>query len=423
MKKKILSSFALSLALCLTLGATACGDGGNKNNASMNNPAPSQPSGPVTPPVVDTYKGELSETSYVNRAAAQNAYLENEILGKATSVSSYYFQNQEMTEVELLDIKGDFIASGIITEEQISNVFKYLFCYMDSDTSEELQKIMYLLELTDLSYRYFTPEIEEGATLTGSYYDSVSKNTLSTGRVTVKTTMSMTMTTFGSIFGSEDTTQVINQSSTVYITPDAAYFKVTQKSSQDGQQMPEATADIYIVRSEEDPTKFIQAVKNEGYSEWELSYYPLTMEFPNIAPTDDQYLLCLLAASEFGLSDHSYFTKTSFGFTMNTAKEEKFMNDILSITTLSSFNTSMKDFLDSITLDFKDGSKSDFYVQNGAIGKYVYDISIDYYINGYENPYISQTMKGNNSYSNYGSTNVTVPQDVLEAIANASIIE
>ena len=417
MKKKVLSAFALSLALCLSLGATACGDGGNKNNASMNNPAPSQPTGPVTPPVVDTYKGELSETSYDSVNSAQNAYLENEILGKATSVSSYYFQDQEMAEEELLKVRGDFTASGIITEEQISSVIKYLLCYTDSDTSEELQKIMYLLELTDMSYRYFTPEIEEGETLTGSYYDSVADNTLSTGRVTVKTTMSITMAMYGEILGGEDTTQVINQSSTLYITPDAAYSKVTQKSSTDGQQAPDATAEMYVVRSEKDPTKFINAMKSTGETSWTVDYYPIEINFPKISTTDPEYLLCVLAASEFGLSDHSYFTKTAFGFTMNTDKEQQFMNDVMAATTISSLGMSGGDLLDTITLQFKEGSKTDFYVQNGALSKYAYDIAVDYLIKGHTDPYISQDMKGTNSYSNYGTTNVTVPQDVLEAIA------
>ncbi len=422
MKKKVFSAFALSLALCVTLGAFGCGEGGKSNAGMNNNPAPQQPTGPVTPPIVDNYTGELSESSYDSVNSAQNAYFENEILGKASSVTNYYFQDQEMTETELLKIKGDFIKGGI-TEDQISNIFKYMLSYTDDDASRELQKIMYLLELTDMTYRYFTPEVEEGTALTGSYYESVAENTLSTGSVTVKSTFSMTMIMDNTILGSEKMTMDIQQSSTLYITPDAAYSKVTQKSSIDGQPSPDITAEIYMVRSEDDPTKFIQATKNVGDTHWEVSYYPLTLEFPNIAPTDPEYLSCVLAFSEFGLSDHSYFTKTSFGFTMNTDKEQKFLRDIFSITTLSSLDMNMGELLDNVVLDFKDGSKTDFHIQNGALGKYAYDIAINYFISGYTTPYISQTMKGTSNFSNYGKTAVTIPADVADVIANSIIIE
>lgn len=416
MKKKMFSAFALSLALCVTLGAFGCGDGGKSNAGMNNNPAPSQPSGPVTPPVVDTYEGELSESSYDSLYSAQEAYIANEILGKATSISNYSFQDQEMSEEELLKIKGDFIKGGV-SEDQINGVIKFLLSYTDDDASRELQKIMYFLELKDITYRYFTPKVEEGATLTGSYYQSVADNTLSSGCVTVKSTFSMTMVMSNSILDSGEMTQVINQSGTIYITPDAAYSRVVQQSSTDGQQAPDATAEMYIVRSENDPTKFINAMKSTGETSWTVDYYPIEIEFPKISATDPEYLLCVLAASEFGLSDHSYFTKTAFGFTMNTDKEQQFMNDVMGATTISSLGMSGGDLLDTITLQFKEGSKTDFYVQNGALSKYAYDIAVDYLIKGHTDPYISQDMKGTNSYSNYGTTNVTVPQDVLEAIA------
>ena len=416
MKKKVFSAFALSLALCVTLGAFGCGDGGKSNNAGMNNnPAP-MPSGPVTPPVVDIYEGELSESSYDSLYSAQDAYIANEILGKATSISNYSFQDQEMTETELLKIKGDFIKGGV-SEDQINSVVKYLLSYTDDDASREMQKIMYFLEMTDTTYRYFTPKVEEGETLTNSYFDSVADNTLSSGCVTLKSTFSMTMVMNNSILGGEEMTQVINQSSTLYITPNAAYSRVVQQASMDGEQIPDSTAEMYIVRSEKDPTKFINAMKSAGETSWTVDYYPLEINFPKISATDPEYLLCVLAATEFGLSDHSYFTKTAFGFTMNTDKEQQFMNDVMSATTISSLGMNAGGLLDTITLQFKEGSKTDFYVQNGALSKYAYDISVDYFIKGHTDPYIKQDMKGTNNYSNYVQTEVTVPADVLNAIA------
>ncbi len=150
MKKTFASIILAAVSTATCLGLTACGGSGYS----------------------ETYTGTLSETEYATKQEAAQGFWETEIVADTTKYRFMgYRKEADMTEEEISALNlGESEAKPVAAEvggvsyyDKIANVTAHMIL--------ESRKL-YILDYNN-SFRYYSPEVEVGETLTASYLNSV----------------------------------------------------------------------------------------------------------------------------------------------------------------------------------------------------------------------------------------------------------
>lgn len=368
-KKKLLSVLiALVMAFSLCLSLAAC----DKGNYS------------------ETFAGTLSTQSYESQENAAKAFLNTEIASTETRVSyKESSKEKDLTEEEVTAMNLT-VESGTVekvekwqigysktetnsrtaedgSEEKLAYVTVYIVVIKiapDGDTTREVYE-----------YRYYVPLPEKGEALSRSYYDSVFDD----GKYK-NCTFTYTM---------KSTTKVmfIKQTMTVdykmYLTEDAVMIdaKVVMPSASDE---PSKSLTYYFVKdgSSVRGVKILNGVTSSAslYSEF------------GVSEISDLY------SSQMDDAIYSFFVKTDYGFKMNEDKLQDLFDNALEVAGTGS------------GIDFgKSSAKYEFYVAEGKLDHALCEVKVQCKYDGITMP-ITVTQKY--KYSDFGTTAVTVPDDV-----------
>ena len=367
MKKKNLLSVLITLILVFTLclSLTAC----DKGNYS------------------ETFEGTLSSNSYENQENAAKAFLNTEIASTETHVS-YKDSSKEK------DLTAEEVTAMNLTVEEgtVEKVEKWQISYSKTETNsktaddasgEKLAYVTVYIVVIKIApngdttketyeYRYYVPLPEKGEALSRSYYDSVFdddkyENCTFTYKMTSTSKMS-----------------IIKQTMTVeykmYLTADAVMIdaKVVMPSASNE---PSQSLTYYFVKDG-------RGVKILNGSTTSTTLYSAF----NVSEISDLY------TSQMEDAIYSFFIKTDYGFKMNEDKLSDLFDNALEIAGNGS------------GIDFgKSSAKYEFYVAEGRLDHAVCDVKVNCKYQGYS---MTINAKQKYSYSDFGTTTVTIPDDV-----------
>lgn len=404
----VLTCFAIGGAMCVPFAG--CGESSDTS-------------------AVDTYKGEVSDSSYTSEKTAASAFLSEEIASDETSLTYDSYTKQSTLssdEVDELNLSGidkskvESVEKGTVAytknADAASEVSLYAAKAYDGETTEtnKLTVTVYLVKL-DVSeegssekkyeYRYYVPLPQVGEAISKSYYESVfdaSKytNCTATYSATVKTdvpseygTMETSVVTSGKMEITATAAHVTMEVKTVMSIPDLpdSYKSIVES-------MPEAanitvTADYYISKNADGGADVAYSTDGgKTYTKASLSVSFGIDEYDELFSAD--------LSGEVSEAVYSFFEKTDYGFTMSTDMLEEYLDSAIAAVK-EELSTEL-----NITISDDNNAKYDFYVSDGRLNKI--DYSLLFKITAGSATYgsdMSMTME----YSDFGKTSVTVP--------------
>ena len=408
MKKQISACILAAFMLTSAFALTNCDISGNHssnngaNSSSNNSSYIPNPSTPSTPQV--TYKGKLLEKSYANKQEALQDFVVEQINGGATAaefVSSETLGIIPEADYDQYEL-GDMDKAEIVSIERVKVFYR--------DAGKDQNKDVGVASIIDNTYRLLALPMQTGETLTEDYFETIRKSTLNSGSVTMSLMpgTTCTVTSDYSAMGSGIITETVTEM-TVYITADAFYSYKKKTVEMSGQSVA-GVDEMYIIRHPNDSSKYLCAV-NSG--SWQVMEYPVTIEFPSIKTSDPQYLFAAMALNELGLTDHSYYTKTADGFTMNPDKPDAFLEDCLSIIYVGDSTLGDMINLEDLSITLNNGSFNNFIVTNNRISGYHFNTDIDMSFKVYGTSInMPMKMSANYMFSNYGNTTIIIPENI-----------
>lgn len=326
----------------------------------------------------ETYAGTVSETTFTTKDDAVKGYLEEEISGKTTeAVLVNYTVDKELSEGEIAGMAiGDNYKEGLKKVEEISVEYKEesessyaAVAYDATEESKTIIRTIYLLTYTDM-FRFFTPAIKDGESLSASYYDSTFE-----AEKYINCTMNATLTNSQII---RNKTVIRTQTALAKATKYTLYEldEIHYEGLPDEETAGNNNSELYICETANGlygvyvaddkvdgpiPHKYCKTV-NEYFMQW----------FNN----------------RFGSLDHTFFKKTDTGYALREDKFAEFLK--------SQYGS---DFYLS-----DDNTSSFEYVINIADGRMA-DVKMSVKYNGNED---SMTIK----FSDFGNTVITIPDKV-----------
>lgn len=360
MKRKILALLLVAATAVACLAFTACGD-----------PAPSE-----------TYTGTVSEQSYTSSEDAANAFITNEI-ASSSDVAVYSGSNKEKDlteeEVEVLNVpqeNGKTIDH--IEKWKVAYTKSAVQTYAASASAENNYVTVYIIvyKVSDgeisvvdtYEYKYYVPLPENGEALSYSYYASVFNPENYINCTAISNTSSTVKAQGMSV--------TISVNYKMYITETAAKFEMSVSTFGVKEAM-----NIYIIKT--GSTGKVVVETNGQYSVSSLGDLNLGDSYED------------LFASQLTDAEYSFFTKTDYGFKMNTEKYNALLDSLLSQLGGSNFRLS--------------NAKADYYVVEGKLYKTVAELTASYYESGTS---FSVSAKAECKYINFGTTTVTIPDQV-----------
>lgn len=376
MKKKILASLLAIVTVFACIAFTAC-DNSDKTNYS------------------ETYEGTLSVASYATPENAAEAFIANEIDSEASHAT---FQSYTKTA----DLTEDEIAKLNLTEEQIADVKsaeKGVIYYTKSApstatlsyaaTASNLKsQTIYIVEFNTSSdggsVKYLAPLPQAGEAVTKSYLESVInfedyKNCTQTYEMPITVKLSQ---------GGQSATVKISTKVTARITETAVEMIATATISAMGYSETE-TVKSYLIDS---PNGILQATLTDSY--WDVTNYTNQTGVEKISD---------LFASNLPDADYSYLIKTKTGFKISEEYLNTLVDDLLS-------DAGIDDYYNN---GFKISMSAEYFVSQGRLDNVQVNLKMTGSIEGMSS---TITMKATNTYSNFGTTNVTIPDDAKSAL-------
>lgn len=343
----------------------------------------------------ETYNGALSEDEFGTLNAAAENYVKEEIVGDDQSCSVTVGQT---TEVALADASKHKIPAECVNgaesvqavevyytvKEKSSSIFDFLSsdakAAITSGNSEEQKVTVYVIKF-DTYFKYFTPVVENGETLTKTYFESLF-NAEKYKNCTFKQTLE---------FGVKGTDKESVEQSLTYKTEYTAKFadskiRVTMVSDVvgDGSQSGSSgknTVDMYI--GYDDNRLECYANVNGSWASAELDLIGFS-DIEELTPFYGQRL------------DHSYFVKTEYGCAIENEKLDKYMesvNDLFEIA-LSALNFKAEGFVK-------------YYVSEGTLSGVRTEIKINMNYEGVATEFYTVSEL---KCTDYGSTVVEKPK-------------
>lgn len=397
---------AISLALLTTCSCLLCSC--SKNNGS-DETLPWENDSEISALVEaiggcsETYQGAVSEKTYTSAQDAAKACVAQEIVSQSEDC-----QIQTVSEGSKLS-KKEITKLGVPDDvmKGAESIEEYTVTYQTAEKEDQsasaslhLQSLaakqtvtvhVYIIKYPDY-FKYFTPAVVNGDTLTKSYYDSIFNAEKYKNCTMVDTsTISMDIEYAGMAF----TVDMVSTTTTKY-DHDKIYMKVEETTSYsaidpntketitgdmaDLEAMAGSSAYELYIETQSDGT--ILCMTNYGGSWVEASLHTLGFDdVEELTPFNDQYL------------DHAFFTKTSYGCQLSQENFEAYLRQVLD--NVSEF----------ATLSIASGH-ADYYVSEGVLSgmNMVFDMKLT--ILGAET---AERVSGTVSCTNYGTTVVEKP--------------
>jgi len=351
----------------------------------------------------ETYNGALSEKSYASEETAAKAFLDEEVKGDDSAV---VYSKVDVEEDALSDAEVEKLE--IEDKASVEYVKKATVYYTQAGTqtlaaategNSELSKMLYLVKYVGGGFKYYSPALASGESLTKSYFNDV-MNPDRYENVTVTGSVSTVSGAKVSYQGqSEDATATVEMDYTYQVTKNAVYLKVVaHKEAPDprtGKLVTEdKTQDGYLVAT------------NKGYvlcAGTDGAYQVSGMEVENGSD--------MIFGNVLNGMDHSYFMKTNSGFQMDKDACIEMMKKMYG----DMFEQYKEEF--GAFEDLIDDMQFDFYVTEGNVSGVKEKLSLGLSVSE-QGMSITVTAAASADYSfkNFGTTTVTVPDDVKAAI-------
>ncbi|MBD5636844.1 MAG: hypothetical protein HDP28_03345 [Clostridia bacterium] len=336
----------------------------------------------------ETYTGALSEQSYTSSADAVQGFLSEELSGMAVTavyVDSTVEKTYTAAEAAQLLTLSEEDANGLQSAEQIEVQYTETtlnagtYSLYAADQPQTFRRIVYVLCYTDGGYKYFTPVLEKGETLTASYFDSV---------FDLHKYLNCTMNTSGKIQVSMmGQTQKANVSAVTKCTETALYGKSTAQGQ---------TYEVYLL----DSPSGIKAAVKENKSPWMIEEGMFDEIFGGEIKTVSEYLLANFDM-EFGGLDHTCFKKTATGYELREGMGSLYVQKLLD-QYMPGFTEQFGTLPDcDLTYEIK--------IADGRVSDLRMKFSFTLTASGIT---VSEKIDETVKFSNFGSTKVTVPAEV-----------
>lgn len=353
MKKKTFGALLLSVivAIAATLSLTGCGSDTPTDNHAPDN----------------SFEGSLSAQSYESVNAAAEAFLTEEINGKATEATFVsYEKSSDLTDEEIaeLNLGEDFE----YTVEQIDSAENGVVSYTDSvaRTTVVVKTARLVVIKIGSVYWYYVPLFKNGDVLTNSYMDNILDYT-KYRNVTETSVVKAT----ASVAGYSVTT-------TITVTTKIAGDKVHLKQVKDLLGEKEITEYYFYFT----PSSAVEYEYNQYTESWEIGHAISYNSVDEILEEAFKY-------------DASYFVKTKSGFKMNSEKLTQYLNDVLSNVATA-----------GCTIN---SASADYYVKDGRLDSARAKVTMTAKI---EDTTVKTTSVATTKYSDFGTTEIEFPFEV-----------
>ena len=381
MKKLLVLSMAAVFLLCIAI-IGGCGNDNKENSVNYS----------------ETYQGAVSSETYETRDEAVKGFIATEINGKTTeAVLVGYEKEKELSEQEINSLAIDeeyktgliSVEKGQVTYSENSQTTVKKQLTANAAESDTDTKDIYILEYTD-EYRFFTPELENGETLTASYFNSTFESS-KYANCTMEMNMKLDMVFKTSEYNMKSTSDI---NSIMKVIPEALYVKTESKTSGLGQSSAVSDAGYYI-----GTTDGIYEITKNG-NNWKAK--KVTNDNETIEKTMTEYFMEFFKAM-FGEFDHTYFEKASTGYTLRSDKLEEFIENQPEDSLMGTFMGAGYKFDEPYLINIADGHLSDVRMKisnnnnNQAINaNIVYEMNFKFY--------------------DFGNTDVSVPTEGINAL-------
>lgn len=347
------------LVLCCMFGAVSCASSDKSENPSQGNDesgtgseaqtkAPSWEKDPVASAFVseiggcsETYKGSVSEKKYDKAEDAVADYVAAEIVAAdsdCTVTESKLEKKLSQEEIAALGISDSALegaekvemynvsyestakdASGAAKADTGLMMLSSESGSNDSATGKTTGKVVvYVITYKDF-FKYFAPVVEDGNTLTKSYYDSIF-NAEKYKNCTFEQNIEI------AISGSDgERTETMKVTMTSLVKFDNGKIYVESKTDSEMNYMPSSEAKYCFA---DDGNGNIQSYVWQN-GEWVRGGVVGVSSVEDLTPFKNQYL------------DHSYFSKTDFGCELGKKNFSKYMDTALAAFDVADFGKNM----------------------------------------------------------------------------------
>lgn len=343
----------------------------------------------------ETYTGTISSESYSVADDAAKAFVSNEIFAADDSIDIEY---------DIVSVKRDKaltkseISSLGISDEYMQNateVLKYTVTYTENEAQDDDASVMslsstysnnstvtvYIICYADL-YKYFSPVVTDGNTLTKSYYDSIFDSEKYTN---CTFTSSSEITLHADYLGGSIDVNM-SMESTIMYDGDRIYLTETITSNNTS-IMQNADLALYIEGTDNSLQCY---VLQNGV--WQRAYLSSIGNLFDFSSLDD---LMPFAKSYL---DHSYFTKTDYGCTIEKDNLTKYTSTV--------YNLALDQMIGAEVEKLECAGYVDYYVSDGVLSGTRSEITLDLTVYGVT---YTEKIVARNICTNYGTTVIESP--------------
>ncbi len=388
----------LLLAVLLLVSCSEPTQGNYVPPVNGNNTVPSWKSDPEAEKFVneiggcsETYTGSVSEEDYSSAAEAAEAYVSREII---SAESGYSIGNISLEKtLEKNEIKAAGIPDSLTANA--TRVEKYNVEYTETDDSASAASMISLSANTNSNsvtvyiicyanmYKYFSPVVTNGNTLTRSYYDSIFnsekyKNCTVNSSVTVSVHVE---------YLSETIEYTMTTESTIMYDNGRIYMTQTVTSTNES-IIPSRNMTVYFENDEYGSLDCY--ILQDGV--WQAAYLSSIGNLFNFSSIDD---LMPFAQSYI---DHSYFTKTDYGCKIEKENLGKYVT--------VAFDLAFDQLLGTGTDNMQSDGFLDYYVSDGVLSGTRSNISLSFNVSGVS---CTEKITSQEKCTNYGTTVVESP--------------
>lgn len=376
-KKALFKCLTLAMVATLSFGATGCS--WFEKSEEKKEQEFIQALGGVS----ETYKGEVSASSYSTANSAAQAYVREQVVGEqsATIVNTTSQGTLSNEQVNALQLPAE-VQDGIVSVEKMQVEYSTsATAYTSTNTQNKTVTVYVIKYATD--WKYYTPAPITGETISKSYYDSVFnhekyENCTFTNTMTINMTLAMVI----------NVKVILTQ--TVKHENGKLYMEQTTAFSGLGEEESDYLA-LYIEETGSSAQCYAKTAQEGSWSSATLHQVGYN-SIEELRPFYNDYL------------DYSYFTKTEYGFRMADENAKKYIQETLAK------EESIKEFFEeSNSLDMDLFIK--YYVSEGVLSGIRQDASFDLNINLEEEGAITVKVELTNKTlcTNYGTTTIERP--------------
>ena len=332
------------------------------------------------------YEGTLSVATYESQEAAAEAFLTAELAGGNAKLEFVgYTKTGELSKSALKGLAlGTVSAEDVTSAEEGTVEYRYAETgrvNLSAEPNTNHKQTIYVLGFEDV-YRYYTPAVKTGEMLTKSYFDAVFD-------IENFTNVTMEQKTALKVTG-DGMTMSMDADVTLQISATGVYMKVVQ-----GFCESEITTDVMMeLYGVLENGKLYVYTTNDG-----VNWNGTTTDYDGKTLLDDsfEYLFEGVREELFDGYDHTFFVRTEDGFALPEERYNEFARQYLEAADLY------------LPGDFNFTGAMNYTVKDNRLTKKTETVTVSYEAYKVEGSSVA-------TYTNYGTTKVTVPSSVKEAV-------